>query len=482
MKFIFFYCILFCSTSLLAHEINIDGSFSHHKIRLSEIYIYEDSTNLYNPTHWNELIEDIYLYKPYDKNIRLSRSTWWGKIAINNATNNQLKLYLYTDYTPLEYVKLYQQNFNNHLIEDSVGCKISFSQRKVSTNLLVFEVFCNPGLNYLFLKVKSPYVKFPFILGTQEELIRTQQNQTMYYSWVVGIIFVIALATLVAFFYFRNDYFYLKYFVYLCMLLMLIITYVGYAFQFFWPESEIWNSKSYMIFSLLMASFHLLFAIDLLKLERYSLLLKNMMAWLSFAFMIIACLVVFLDTTTSLWITLPVMFAMLPVTVIIIYYPIKEKSSIAYSYASGFAVFLLPTSLTVFKDTGVLFFNDGINVHIFTGMVIEIIFFTIALGFRIKDKLEKISINNRESCDNNVCKNEYVVLDILTKKENEIFNYAGQLLNDVEIAEKAGTTTHTVRYHLKNIYAKLELKNRIMLIQKYEEVKKMQRGESKMEV
>lgn len=93
---------------LYANSILIKESFTSHEIQKGELLIFEDITNQYAPKSWEELVKINTLYKPYDKSIGISKSNWWTKIVFQNHSEKNLKLYLYTDYAPLENVKLFQ--------------------------------------------------------------------------------------------------------------------------------------------------------------------------------------------------------------------------------------------------------------------------------------------------------------------------------------------------------------------------------------
>ena len=54
----------------------------------------------------------------------------------------------------------------------------------------------------------------------------------------------------------------------------------------------------------------------------------------------------------------------------------------------------------------------------------------------------------------------------LSKREIEVFNYITQGLSNDEIAEKMFVSKNTIKTHIKNIYSKLDVKNRIQAIKK----------------
>jgi len=58
----------------------------------------------------------------------------------------------------------------------------------------------------------------------------------------------------------------------------------------------------------------------------------------------------------------------------------------------------------------------------------------------------------------------------LSKREAEVFTYIAQGLSNEEIAEKMFVSKNTIKTHIKNIYSKLDVKNRIQAIKKINEV------------
>ena len=60
-------------------------------------------------------------------------------------------------------------------------------------------------------------------------------------------------------------------------------------------------------------------------------------------------------------------------------------------------------------------------------------------------------------------KNCEVLMEGLTKREQEIANLVAEGFNNAEIAQKLYISRHTVKAELSNIYDKLQIKNRVQL-------------------
>ena len=54
----------------------------------------------------------------------------------------------------------------------------------------------------------------------------------------------------------------------------------------------------------------------------------------------------------------------------------------------------------------------------------------------------------------------------LTDRETEVLHLISRGMSNADIAEKIFVSTNTVKYHIKNIYLKLDVKNRVEALNK----------------
>lgn len=69
--------------------------------------------------------------------------------------------------------------------------------------------------------------------------------------------------------------------------------------------------------------------------------------------------------------------------------------------------------------------------------------------------------------ENSMIQNNYRSNFTLTKRETEIIDYLAKGFLDKEIADSLGLSLHTVKNHLKNIYLKMKVNNRLEAIIEY---------------
>ena len=90
------------------------------------------------------------------------------------------------------------------------------------------------------------------------------------------------------------------------------------------------------------------------------------------------------------------------------------------------------------------------------------------------------AINDRESCQQEKLKSEplkklvpssaYDVSERLSHREVEVLNLVAQGLRNKEISDQLFIQTDTVKKHLKNVFGKLQVSNRIIAVKKAEEL------------
>lgn len=176
-------------------------------------------------------------------------------------------------------------------------------------------------------------------------------------------------------------------------------------------------------------------------------------------------------------------------TNVVIFYKIKSK--IVTYYLIGSTIFLIAVSTAFYLSVKGDFSSviEPIN-YMQIGSIIEIFMFSLIIAYKIKldkekkEELELLYTTKLNEIDvlqhriaynleikesekkpllledlNSISKNK------LTKREFEILKLVSQGYNNKVIAEKSFISLNTVKFHLKNIYEKLDVDNRIQASQ-----------------
>ncbi|MFB9328340.1 response regulator [Paenibacillus aurantiacus] len=86
---------------------------------------------------------------------------------------------------------------------------------------------------------------------------------------------------------------------------------------------------------------------------------------------------------------------------------------------------------------------------------------------RLARTWEKIKEKYRDS----VVEEETAAVGLLTGQETRIVQYMAEGLSNRQIAESLHITSETVKYHLKNVFRKLDVNNRVKALQRAKELK-----------
>lgn len=119
-----------------------------------------------------------------------------------------------------------------------------------------------------------------------------------------------------------------------------------------------------------------------------------------------------------------------------------DNDSLFDALQSGATGYILKEPLTVKKMTDAIkeLYNGGAPMSPF-------------IARKVMDKFKKTSIPDEHS--------------LLTEREKEVLHFLANGLLYKEIAEKLGVTHETIKKHLKNIYQKLHVQNKIEALNKF---------------
>ena len=174
----------------------------------------------------------------------------------------------------------------------------------------------------------------------------------------------------------------------------------------------------------------------------------------------------------------------------------KIKSKIAIYYVVGSTIFLVSSSIAFYLTAEGKFDTTLSPVNYMQiGSIIEIFMFSLIIAYKIKidkEKKEELELLYSQklneidalkskiaySLEMNKADNGHIQLEDLnnisknklTKREFEILKLVSQGFNNQDIAEKLFISLNTVKFHLKNIYDKLDVNNRIQASQFFNQI------------
>ncbi|WP_299671031.1 7TM diverse intracellular signaling domain-containing protein [uncultured Polaribacter sp.] len=430
----------------------------------------------------NDIINSYTFIKlPKSNSLGKKNGVYWMKLNVRNSTSSELIAYIPTH--NIDRIDVYNHSNNTTDFITSTGNSILKNDLAISYKFPAFKILQNKKIqSTYYLKVIFPKeANFPLkILYKKDFLSYVMEKKTinsLYYGTAIAVII------LNFFFFFKfRDKIYLYYLLFLTSLTFNFLLYDGSLIGYFRG-----NDTYYKLEFLIHISneiWFLLFSVKFLDLHKR----RPVFTKIIYLFPITVLLLYACYSITNKFIFIAIADAvgisLFPILWIFGIYYLKKIPSARF-YVLGY---LLIIPFSVYFILGYPFgywevFGDMNIVKIASWL--DMIVFTYAISNKMKNKIEQEHKNTKQlqkhirdktsKIDGNYFKTDsYLaflkVNDIsnkpLTLREVEILRYLNEDLNNNQIAEKLFISTNTVKYHIRNIYSKISVKNRKELKEK----------------
>ncbi|MBL7937100.1 MAG: ATPase, partial [Bacteroidia bacterium] len=316
-------------------------------------------------------------------NFGISKSAFWLKFQVKNTTEEK-KLLLMLAYPNLDEVELYEISHDFKCSYTKMGKNKPFFQRNYQNPGYVFDITVplNKTVTY-FLKIKSGgQIMVPISIGAPNKVLEEIKIENFFIGIYCGIILIMFFYNLFIFYAVR-DKVYLYYVGYILIVGLVQLSLLGYAFQFFWPNSTWLAFHSVYLLSALVG----ISAIEFIKVFLQT---KIHTPFLHKGFFILNLIYIsyivldFLNFGDELYNVIQLCAMFLSFYMIFVAFKIAKKgSSSARFFLLAWTIFLVGVFIYAMKDLGILPYN---NLTIYTmpaGSAIEAILLSFALADRI---------------------------------------------------------------------------------------------------
>lgn len=434
----------------------------------------------------NLLKEEILLKEfsnmPKTSSFGIENGTYWFKLILDKTKANQ-NLIAYIPTHNIDLIDVYQLKgiSLNYII--STGNSISRDKLPIDFNFPAFKVNSNEiNNNIYFLRVNFPKeANFPIKIITEKGFLNHVLDKKSINSFYYGTCIVIILLNFFFFIKFKERI-YLYYLFLLSSLMVIFLFYDGSLIHLF--RANEFYYKLELLAHISCEIWFLLFSIKFLNLKKR---IPNITkTFYLFPFLVICFYVGFLITKnyTLIAIAETIGISLFPVLWFCGIHSLKTIPSSRFYVLGYFLMVPLSVLFIISYPLGILeVHGDMLIVKIASWL--DIIVFTYAISYRMKTKIviDDISIKQLQIDIENVeyrlsqkikTINPYLIFlkenDIstqpLTLKEIDILKYLNEGHNNKEISEKLFISLNTVKSHIKNIYKKVNVKNRLHLKEK----------------
>ncbi len=308
-------------------------------------------------------------------------------------------------------------------------------------------------------------------------------------SFLLGIFFglmiVMAIYNLLLYFSLKDR----AYLLYVGSTVFAILTTVatnGLGEQFFWPNSKGLDATIYITFAGVCMFFSSRFAAVFLKLKKYNKKLDQFMWGIAYLSLLLSLLSMILTieqiTVFGRWLVL-ISFPSYIIVAIVVY---RKGFTPAKFYLIAWVPYVLGLLTRTFHGAGWLPSNQLVLSSLELGGALEIVLLSFALAYRIKKMQEentliRMQLQNyisqvvhlEEKIESNSPKVNFenkidtiIKEHQLTDRESDILIHIANGLNNQQIAKELFISINTVKYHMRNLYEKLDVNKRTEITSK----------------
>lgn len=419
-----------------------------------------------NDTQKCSVLQSKFQEIPQSESFGFKNGNYWFKVAIKGNKANQIIVEIPTH--NIEEILIYKRKDNCLIYVNTIKNNYNLQQNKQS-RFPNFSIDIENNTTEIFLKVFfSKEANFPLRIYTTKEYY----DYTFIYNLFTGTYYGFLLAIVICnlFFYIKfNEKVYLYYLIFLSTYTVAILYHDG-TMNLILPKNTIIDIEgiSHLLTEITMFLFSftfLNFKDYVPKFKRYAIGLVMLMTLLEISHIITSDFIFYVMADTV------AMSSFLITWIVCVVYMGKVK--FARFYILGYTILITFGFHFLFSYDFGLIPNNGQTFFLKLASMIDMLIFTYAISYRL-DTLNKEHKKRISELQLLLSKNQktnidsfYMLLDEnelsntkLTLQEIKVLKCIHERMTNREIAEKLFVSTNTIKFHVRNIYKKLDVKNR----------------------
>lgn len=458
--------LLFCLFFTKGYCSNFDKNNDFTNIDYSLFY-FKDKKDI----NADNIISKTFNEFPDSKNFGIKNGTYWVKL-VTKSSEYVINSIAYIPTHNIDLIEIYQLKNTTLKYLNSTGNSISRDELEIDFKYPAFKVKTN---NTYYLKIKFPKeANFPLKIIVEKEFLNYILKKKTINSFYYGTCIIIILLNIFFFIKFR-DKTYLYYLLLLTSLMVIFLLYDGSLIHLFRGNSFYYKLELIIHFST--EIWFLLFSIQFLNLKKK--IPKTIKLFYLFPIGVVSFYLLFLITNNFTFIAIAdsIGISLLPILWFYGFYYIK---TVAYSkfYVLGYLL-MIPFAVYFVIGYPLGFWEvHGDMLIVKIASWLDILVFTYAISYRMKSKLEDANKNVAalENYIKEIPKDANVKLAIdphlvllqknellkkpLTLREIDVLKLLNKGHANTIISEQLFISPNTLKSHIRNIYSKVDVKNR----------------------
>ena len=321
-----------------------------------------------------------------DLNFGFSRSAYWLRLRLQNASENRLERMLEVSFPPLSSVQLYSppdlQRPGGEYRVHITGASLPFASRAFENRQFVFPLKLAARTDQVYyLRIQSSgSMVIPVQLWKPLEFNQYVRNDYLVQTWYFGMLSAMILFNFFLFLALR-DFIYLLYINFAIATSLAVATQTGLAHEFLWPGASMWSNISTFTAYSLSLSTMLFFVRSVLNTNRLIPRIDKLIKILAWFLLITPIGFAISLHSLAKYAAIMDIFTIILAGAIGVYAAIKRQRS-AYFFVLAFTMLTLGALATGLKGFGVfptnIFTVNGISL----GGALEMVLLALALADR----------------------------------------------------------------------------------------------------
>lgn len=318
-------------------------------------------------------------------NFGLSDSYYWIRLPLANHTKSY-SLSVIIDQATLNLVQMFQPDSLGVYHRTHVaGTSFPFSQRETNAPSYIFSAHVKPGdsaIVYLQVKSNSPLIVPVIVARTRMTLEYLNQRNSIFYVYL-GIMACMFFYNVFLMFSIKKDRSYMWYVIHTFLVALTQASFLGYAFQFLWPDSPWIAQQSFFILTCLVSIAGIIFMQKFLQTRKYTPRVNRLFLLFFIGYGIIILLSLLGFGTIAYKVLQPTQVL---VALFILYLAgtlVRRGYKQARFYLLSWSLFMVAIILFALKDFNIIPYNTFTATIMLTGSALQVILLSFALADKI---------------------------------------------------------------------------------------------------
>ena len=333
-----------------------------------------------------QALEPIRIWQPIktrSPNFGFTRNAYWLRFQIENTTSKNLFRYVELPISFIDDVQLFHYAEGQQRTAFKLGDNLPFSERPFRHPNFVMPLELSPGLNQVYVRLASSgTIEAPLRIWEPQRFYEDSNDLNLVQGALAGILLIMAAYNLVVYFITRVSS-YLYYVGFVANFFFFHFSLNGYTFAYLWPDWVTWNNFAVSTFIASTELFACLFAIDFLKLSRFSKPAYFLMRLMSAYCAVLILLTFILPYSITIRMGAGAVFPVAILALALGYWRWWSGAKFARIYCFAWTAVLLGVSVLVAGKYGMIPASTFLNSAHEVGVVLLVLLLSITLADRI---------------------------------------------------------------------------------------------------